>query len=277
MVGHAPRALQLEAASRARELYQALGQPRRVFSSLIALSRHGSVLRQGVAAQAALDEARGLVRPDWPAEFHVHLLRRDGLTARDAGRFPEARALMREAARVSAATGDWRLEVIDRSNLVDTLWHIGPIEDAAREVRRLLDELRARPAADADMTVAFANAIGILSETAHVDEAVRAAHDALPLIRRTRSCFVEEWAYLFWRRGQREAAARLIGASDAQCAKDDAPRQPNEERLIAQARTDLEAAMGAAAFAGGLAAGARLGEAELVALIAETLAQSSGD
>ncbi len=277
MIGRAPRALQLEAASRAQELYRALGQPRRVFSSLIALSRHASVLRQGAAAQAALDEARSLIRPDWPAEFHVHLLRRDGVDARDAGRLNEARALMREASRVSAATGDWRLEVIDRTNLLDTLWLIGPIEDAACEAARLVDELRTQPAGDSDMATAFSNAMGILSELGRIDEAVRAARDVLPFMRRARTYFVEEWAYLFWRRGQREAAARLIGASDAQCIKDDVPRQPNEERLIAQARADLEAVPGAEAFARNLAAGARLGEAELVALIAETLAQPPGN
>jgi predicted ATPase/DNA-binding winged helix-turn-helix (wHTH) protein len=273
MAGRVPRLLQLEAASRARALYQTLGKPRRVFASLIQLSRHASALRQEAAGQAALDEARELIRPDWPAEFRILLLRRDGTVARDAGRFTEARALMREAARISARTGDWRLEVMDRSNLVDTLWLIGPIAEAEREIRKLVDELRTKPAADADMTVAFANAIGILSETGHVDEAARAARDALPMMRRARSYFVEEWAYLFWRQGQREAAARLIGASDAQCVKDDAPRQPNEERLIAQARADLEAVMGAEALAGSLAAGAKLGEAELAALIAGTLAQ----
>ena len=106
---------------------------------------------------------------------------------------------------------------------------------------------------------------------------MRAARDVLPFMQRARTYFVEEWAYLFWRRGQREAAARLIGASDAQCLKDDVPRQPNEERLIAQARADLEAVMGAEAFAGSLAAGARLREAELFALIAETLAQPAGE
>ena len=59
--------------------------------------------------------------------------------------------------------------------------------------------------------------------------------------------------------------------------KDDTPRQPNEERLIGQARADLEAAMGAETFAAARAAGAGLGEAELAALIAGTLAQPSGE
>ena len=277
MAGRVPRVLQLEAASRARDLYRALHQPRRVFSSLIQLSRHASALRRDAAGQAALDEARELIRPDWPAEFRILLLRRDGMVAREAGRVAEALTLMREAARVSAATGDWRLEVMDRGNLVDGLWHLGSVEEAEREIRTLVDELRAKPAADGDMIVAFANAMGILGETGHVDEALRAARDALPMMRRARTYYVEAWAYLFWRRGQREAAARLIGASDAQCMKDDTPRQPNEERLIAQARAELEAGMGAETFAAARAAGAGLGEAELAALIAGTLAQPSGE
>jgi len=276
MVGHVPRALQLKVASRARTLYQALGQSRRVFSSLILRARHDYRGRQHEAAKSALGEARRLTRSEWPAEFHIHLLRRNSLNAREAGRSAEALALMREAARISAATRDWRLEVIDRTDLIDTMWLLGMVEEAAREACTPVGELRAKPAADADMSSAFANAIGCLSETGRIDEATCAARDALPIMRRAGSYTVEEWAYLVWRRGQREAAARLIGASDAQCIKDDAPRQLNEERLIARARADLEEAIGAAAFAASLAAGARRGEAELVALISEALAQAPG-
>ena len=123
MVGRVPRALQVEAARRARALYEALGQPRRVFSSLIQLSRASQ--RAGARTQpreAALDEARGLIRPDWPAEFHLFLLRRDGSLARDAGQFAEALALFREAVRLSASTRDWRLEVIAGTTWCDLLW-----------------------------------------------------------------------------------------------------------------------------------------------------------
>jgi len=123
------------------------------------------------------------------------------------------------------------------------------------------------------MAVAFANAIGILGEAGRVEEAAAAARHALPMMRRAQTYFVDVWAYLFWRRGQREAAALLIGVSNAGCVRSGAPREPNEERLIAQARADLEARMGADAFAGCLAAGARLSEAELFALISDALAQ----
>ena len=66
-------------------------------------------------------------------------------------------------------------------------------------------------------------------------------------------------------------------ASDAQCDKNDAPRQPNEERLIAQARADLEPKMGVEVFAGSLAADARPGEADRIALISEALAIPAED
>jgi predicted ATPase/DNA-binding winged helix-turn-helix (wHTH) protein len=274
VAGSVPLAVQAEAACRARSLYEELGKPRRVVSSLMQLSRLRGMQQQTDAAQAALEEARQLVRPDWPAEFRILLLRRGGTIARAAGRLTEAVALHEEAIRVGASIGDWRLEVIARTAFVDLIWEIGPIEAAARDASQLVDDLRAKPAALSDMDNAFVNLVGILSEMGRVDEASAVAREAFPLMRRTRSYFVEEWVYLFWRRGQIDAAALLLGWSDAQCAKDDAPRQPNEERLIAQARADLEATMGAEAFAGSRAAGARLGEAELVALISEALAQA---
>lgn len=145
MMGHVSRPLQLEAAERAVAMYRALGHPRRVVSSLIQVSRMRSVTGDRAGAQAALDAARALIRPDWPAEFHVMLLRRDGSLARDARRYADALVLYRETLRASAATGDWRLEVIARHNLIDLLWEMGPIEEAAAEATRLAADLPGPP------------------------------------------------------------------------------------------------------------------------------------
>ena len=93
MTGQVPWSVQVDAARRALSLYRALGQPRRVFSCLIKLSRHLGAQRQDAAAHAALDEARGLIRPDWPVEFHYRLLLLDASLARSAGRSGEALAL----------------------------------------------------------------------------------------------------------------------------------------------------------------------------------------
>ena len=275
MMGHVPRALQFEAATRAVALYKALGKPRRVVSSLLQVARMRSMQGELAQAQAALDEARALIRPDWPAEFRIVMMRRDGSLARDAGHFPEALALYRDTLRASSATGDWRLEVIARHNLSDLLWEIGPIEEAAREVCRLAEDLRARPAAENDMDMMYANLIGILSEMGRVEEASAAAVEGLPLMRRSRRYFVEEWAYLFWRRRQLETAAFLVGATDAESVRSGAPPQPNEARLIAEARTALEAELPPDVFARNVAAGAALDPRGLLALISEALAEPS--
>jgi len=157
-----------------------------------------------------------------------------------------------------------------RSNLADLLWQIGPIEEAAREARKLADELRANPAADSDMALLFANVVGILSEMGRIDEASAVARDALPLMRRDRNYRIEEWAYLFWRRGQIDTATMLLGASDAQRFRAGVALQENELRLMAELRAALQAQLQPEAFARGLAAGAALGEAQLLALIADS-------
>jgi hypothetical protein len=63
MSGQAPWAVQVDAALRARSLYESLGQPRRVFSCLIQLARHRNAHRQSAAAREALDEARAHPMP----------------------------------------------------------------------------------------------------------------------------------------------------------------------------------------------------------------------
>jgi tetratricopeptide (TPR) repeat protein len=257
-------------------LYQALGRPRRVFSCLIQLARHRNAQRHDAAAQAALDEARALINPDWPVEFRIFLLRIGGYLALETGRLDEALTFVRDVVRVSAAAGDWRLEVMARSNLVNVLWTAGPIEEAAREACKLAEELRARPAADSDMATLYANLIGVLSEAGHIDDASAAASDSLPIMRRAHALYLEEWVYLFWRRGQIDTAALLLGALDAQQLRTAVPLQVNERRLIAEARPAIEGEQRPEALSAGLAAGAALGEAELFGLISEALAQPMG-
>jgi predicted ATPase/class 3 adenylate cyclase len=276
LAGRIPLSLQTAAADRASSMYRELGQPRRVFSSLMRLTYYLGMQRQEAAARVALDEARSLIRPDWPSEFHLLLLRRDGFLAREAGRLSEALALFRDAVRASVSTGDWRLEVIARSNLVDLLWEMGPLEEADREASALARDLRARPAAYGDMDIVFANWMGILAESGRIAEASAVAREALPLMRRTQDYYVEAWAYLFWRRGQIDLAARLLGASDSSCVRSGTPLQPNEARLIAEVRASLASRLSGEERESGLAAGAALSSSEMVALLTEALAEPRG-
>jgi predicted ATPase/DNA-binding winged helix-turn-helix (wHTH) protein len=274
MASRVPPRLAIEAAERARALYQAIGHPRREFSSLIRLMF--PLLTQGdeAAARAAFDEAKRLIRPEWPAEFHIHLLRREASLLRRAGDLSAALAILREEVRLGTATGDWRLEVIARNNLVDLLWEAGPIEDAEREARQLAADLRRRPATLSDTDVLYANLIGILSERGCAEEATAAAREGLAFMRRTHSYFLEEWVHLAWRRGQPATAAILLGAAEAAAQKSGAPLQRNERRLMTEARTALEQSLDVGDFERHLAVGAKLGEEQLVELLSGLAAQA---
>jgi hypothetical protein len=102
-------------------------------------------------------------------------------------------------------------------------------------------------------------------------EALAAAREASPWMRRSRSIYIEEWVYLYWRLGQPDTAALLLGAAEARQARSGTPPQENERRLVAESRAALRAAMEPAAFAGALAAGAALAEDKQLAFIGEAL------
>ena len=273
MMGRVPLDLCARAAEHAHTLYRSLGKPRRMFSSLMRLVSYRQSQRQHSAALAALAEARSLIQPSWPTEFHIHMLRRESSLARGERRYADAQALLRAEIKLSETTGDWRLQVIARNSLIDLLWQVGPIEHAAAEAQQLGEELRIRPAAISDTDVLYANLMGILSEMGRIDEASHAARDALPFMRRSHNYFLEEWIYLFWRRGQLEVAAMLLGARDAAAARIGMPAQSNERRLVATARKGIEDAMAPETLTQYRSTGASIDADKLSGVLAEGLAQ----
>lgn len=267
MVGRVPTTRQIDAARRAAALYRSLGQPRREFTSLIQLSRHLDSLERPREARDALETARSLARPEWPAELRIRLLRRDAALARIAGRADEAFALARTELDASLATGDWRLELIARTNLIDALWETGPLDDAVREARALYERVRVRPGADSDMDVLHANLFAILSEAGHIDEATRVARDALRIMARTGNAYLADWPHLLWKRGELDAAARVLGAADAEERRNGAPWQVNERRILATARSGLARALGVSEFERLRAQGEALAPAAVLRLL----------
>lgn len=241
MFNFVPSARRTQAAQRAVELYRGLGEPKRLFSALMRLVLQLYYEDDHAAAATALDEARALLSPDWPPEFRINWLRRQSGIVRAQGRLQEARALIEESNRLSATAGDWRLEVMGHTVLIDLLWLDGPTSEALAAVKALTDALRARPAAPNDMDVHYANLLGILSESGDLAGARDAAREALQLLVRTRVRYFEPWVYFLWRAGQLDDAARVLGAASTQLAS--AVRGENEERLLRGAREGLAAAL----------------------------------
>src|SRR5947208_304706 len=99
-------------------------------------------------ARAAMDEAAALIEPDWPAEFHIVVLRFHAFDNRVCGEFETARRQYAEGLRLARDAGDWRLEVIERANAADLRWEMGEHEVAARELDEIFEAIRQRPASD---------------------------------------------------------------------------------------------------------------------------------
>jgi hypothetical protein len=236
---------------------------------------HYRVLRHDdAAANAALAEARSLIRPDWPAEFHIHMLRREATLARRRNAPADALSAMRAEIKLAEATGDWRLQAIARNNLVDLLWEVGSIGDAEREARRLTQDLERRPAAISDTDIAYANLLGVLCELERFDEALRCARSLLPLVRLMHNRFLEEWVYLFARVGQPAEAALLLGATEAFVAATGLPSQANEQRLLGKALSALATQLTADELARYRASGALLDADGVFELLTDALAKA---
>ena len=276
MVG--PRRLPklLEAAQRAADAYRAMRLPRRLFSALrlIALWRKSSGDPDG--AGAAIDEAAALIEPSWPAEFRIVVLRFRALESRHARQFEAARLQCAEAVRLAQEAGDWRLEVIERSNAADLRWEMGEHDEAARELDELLVAMRERPASDLELIDAATIRVAILAESGRTEDAVAAAREALPVMQRMPKFRFDGYAHLLWRLGRPEAAARVLGALAARERDGREQRQINEERIARTSLAALRTELSPERLSSELALGAHLGGSDVCALVAEALGASCG-
>jgi predicted ATPase/DNA-binding winged helix-turn-helix (wHTH) protein len=275
MYNYIPWPRQADAASRAIALYEAMGQPKRVFFCLVALARHSIELDQGDAAVEALARARRIVRADWPPRLHVRLTRLESFMARRAGDMARALELFRKVVEFNVLAGEWSAEISARNAVADLLWEIAPIEEAAGEANAILEMLQSRPLGPTDSAMVYSNVVGILSEAGHVDQARQAAVAALPGIRRAKRFFLDVIVHLLWRIGEFDVAARLLGASDAFAAWQGAQRPVNERRLIEQVRPLLEAALTTRRFQQCLDDGAAFDEGQWQATVAAALSSAT--
>jgi predicted ATPase/DNA-binding winged helix-turn-helix (wHTH) protein len=269
-----PKPMQRDAARSALEGFRALGQARRIFLSLQALARAELRTDNIAASEAAIEEMGRIVDPHWPVLLYERLVRMQGWMAERRGDFAQATALHRESVSLTIRSGDWRAELTARCNLADLLWGMGALDEASREIQALREDMRSRfVTAAEDRVFVLGNAIGIFGEQRRLEEAADAAREALDFIRGTQEPALDPLTHLFWQRGQMEAAARLLGASDAFVAGQGAPRQKSEARLIARARPALRATLGDEAFERCIRDGSALGLADIHALIAAALAE----
>ena len=252
-------------------LYRALDEPRREFHALLMVSVHCMTLHDRDGAQAASDQARALLRPEWEPEMQVRMLRNLDFLARWDERTPEALKFSEEAVQISVTSGDWRLEVMQRTYHCELLWLAAPLDEAAHAFGELARAVHRRPVADADMMILLTMRTWLLSEAGRMDEALAAALEALPYMGRNRMYSLSGSVHLLWRLGQLRVAAQLLGALEDRDRRKLELHLVNEDRLLAEARTALAEQLSAEDIALEKQAGARLGTAQVHALVASTL------
>ena len=262
---------QFEAARRAIAAYRTLGLPRRLFTALRLAAVWARSLGDAEGAKAAMDEAGALMEPDWPAEFRIVELRFRAFACRETGDLRAAGVLYAEAVRLAQQAGDWRLEVMERTNGCDLLWQLGRHDEAAATMRELLAALERRPASDFERVELLDLLFGVLGEAGRIEEAAAAAREALPVMRRMPKFRFEPCAQLLCSLGRPNAAARVLGAQAALERSGRDARPFNEERIAQATLKALRAVLTDAEIAAEMALGAGLGSADVCALLAQAL------
>ncbi|MFO1305445.1 MAG: winged helix-turn-helix domain-containing protein [Burkholderiales bacterium] len=265
MFNHVPSDRRIRSSRRAAEIYRKIGDARRLFLTLVGLSGHLHYSGDDAGAERALEEARSLLRADWPAKFRVWLLRYESANLIGLGRLDEAAARIEESIDVAAAAGDWRLEFVGHNYRNDLTWLRGPIEKAVAQVRATHERLRAsRLTMDIHVASHYANLVGILAERGDVAGALAAARESMPCLASTRSASIEAWLYLLWQAGRVDDAARMLGAMEQHTSR---VAQDNERRLLEKTRAGLAAALPPERLAALTREGAALTHNGVIALI----------
>jgi tetratricopeptide (TPR) repeat protein len=262
----------LEAAWLATVAYRALRRPRRLFAALRLLAIWSRMAGNVEGAKAAIDEAAALIEPDWAAEFRIVVLRFRAWARRQEGAYDAAAAMYREALRLAQEAGDWRLEVIERTNLCDLLWQFGRHDEAAHSLAELIELQRLRPVSDYELVETLSMQTGVLCEAGRIEEAAVAARAALPVMRRMPKFRFEPCAQLLWRLGRPEAAGRVLGAHAARERDGRETSQGNETRIARATMSSLQTELAPAQLDAEMALGERLRHLDVCALLADALA-----
>jgi predicted ATPase len=269
-----PHVLADQAALKAESIYRALAQERRVFFA--GLAQVGGFYFQGdaVRAREKIESLRPLTRAPLAAPLRARFIHFDSCTARLEGDLPRALSLSGDLIDMLGTLDDWGAELGHRLWRIDLLWQVGSLAEAATEVIRVVGQLEWRPLRRQWTMVALGNLIGILSEAGRWHEASGLLVRFLPTMRSLKRYCWDALAHLYWRRGQIEIAAQLLGLAEARAAKGLSYREANEHRLVAQVLPALKSALGTVRFEALLAAGAESSVEALHDLMARALADS---
>ena len=215
--GRLPTSRCIEALERAETCFRELHSQRHLHACLRmraeALLENGDLKR----AQCALQDARHMEESGWTVADRMRRLRVEGLLHDAAGRYDESLETSQQALNMAQAGGIDRYVLILLSDMASVRLKMGDAVKAEIQFRELADKARAHPSEGLTHSYAMVGLTAALIAQGNYAQAQSNATQSVPHLRRS-GIFLARcdiFARLLAALGQAEAAAKLIGASDA--------------------------------------------------------------
>ena len=223
---------ELAALRRAAELYGEIGDRQGAYLALTRLAQKLAWRYDLSAAAQAAQEAAVLWDADWPPAMREDLLLARTYVLEASGRAAEGQPLMEELVALMRGLGDARKLDVALIQFAENLVVQGK-DGQAIEVRREVAERVADRRVDYAGTN-LANLSAALTFHDELDEALRVAREALPMLRRENRIapFLDHFALLACKRGRAAAAARVLGRADADYRRSGFGRELSEQRAF---------------------------------------------
>ena len=231
---------------RATELFRRLENRQKLYFALGALAKKQIWRRDLEAAEAAIDEAEVLFNSAWPPAVREPVLQARTYLLEILGRPEEGEPLMLELVDIMRAVNDPHRIDMALLELAESYIVQGKL-DAAVSVHRevcMRTQKRGAPYISANL----GNLAAALTQLGELDEAVKVARLAIPLLHRQRKLivFLDHFALLACRLGNARVGALVCGRADAEMATTGFQREVSETIARELVQKELDAAFDAA-------------------------------
>ncbi|MDH4391899.1 MAG: winged helix-turn-helix domain-containing protein [Aquabacterium sp.] len=220
------------------------------------------------AADAALNEAQALERPDWPLRLRICNIDERRRVAKYLGRMDQSLTLSRQYLQMRQDAGAGTVPAL--SGLADTELAAGQAEAAVRTGQALVAQLEGTRE-EQELAHARLNLCAAFLSLDQLQPARRTAVLGWKMAERfgMQAWWADYLALLAALEGRSQAAALLLGFADATYERTHDHREPNEAAAAARVRQQLATSLHVDATHVLLAAGALLPEAAVAALALE--------
>jgi predicted ATPase/DNA-binding winged helix-turn-helix (wHTH) protein len=256
-------------------LYRQTGDDRGVYRALGNLCIATARLGYREESAAAHQEMTRLESPAWSPRLRTYGAEAGYFVERFGGDFEAACRYMEHKEAIHAACGDTINLLTVQVNLADLDLQAGRIDDAVRRGREL--ERLARGTRHLDiLDFARRNLTAALVAQGAIVEARAMAQAAWPLAVQFdfKHCFADYLSELAMREHRADAAARLLGYSEAIYAAYGSPREPNEAQAAERAERTAREQLGDVEFERLLREGRALHDDSVLAIALGTIEMS---